>query len=68
MPHEQENPVLVVKKILWPHKNLCNTKDELKAKIMAAFSNLDEEAVGKAWRRFQSRLEAVIEVDGDFFE
>ena len=47
------------------NKNLCNSKDELKEKIMAAFI---KKTVGKACRRFQSHLEAVVEANGDFFE
>ena len=32
---------------------LCNTKNELKARIIAAFTYLRKENVGKPWRRFQ---------------
>ena len=35
---------------------------------MAAFTNLNKETIGKAWRRFRSSLEIVIEANGDFFE
>ena len=34
----------------------ANTKDELKAKITVVFTNLNKETVGKADRRFRSRL------------
>ena len=34
------------------NKILYNSKDELKAMIMAAFTNLNKETVGKAYRRF----------------
>ena len=50
------------------NKNLCNTKDELRARIMAAFTNLSKETVRKAYWRFQSHLEAVVEAHGNFFE
>ena len=50
-----------------PTKIRENTKDELKAKIIAAFSYLNK-TVGKAWRRFLSRLEVVVEVNWDFFK
>ena len=46
----------------------CNIKDKLKAKITIAFTNLKKETVGKASRRFRSRLKAGIKVSGDFFE
>ena len=49
------------------NKTPCNTKEELKAMITATFSNLNEERVGTAWRRFRSRLEAVFETNTDFF-
>ena len=42
-------------------KTLCTTKDELKAKITAAFTNLNKETVRKACRWFQSHLEAMVE-------
>ena len=50
------------------NKTPCNVEHELKVRIMAEFTNLNEEIVGKACRRFQSYLEAVDEVDCDFFE
>ena len=43
----------------------CNTKDELKAKSMSAFTNSNKETVQKSCRRFRSRLEAVVEANGD---
>ena len=45
------------------NKTLFNTKDELKARIMAAFANLN-----KAFKRFQSHLEAMFEDNSNFFE
>ena len=36
------------------NKTPCNTKDELKAKITATFTNFNKEAVRKACRRFQA--------------
>ena len=47
---------------------LYNTKDKLKAKVMAVFTNLNKETVGKARKRLQSHLEAVVEANDDFFE
>uniref|UniRef100_A0A0L8IF21 Uncharacterized protein n=1 Tax=Octopus bimaculoides TaxID=37653 RepID=A0A0L8IF21_OCTBM len=41
------------------NKTPCNTKNELKARIMAAFTKLNTETVQKSWR-FQSRLEAIL--------
>ena len=46
----------------------CNTNDELKAKITAAFTNLNKETTEKASRRFGSCLKTMIEANGDFFE
>ena len=47
------------------NKTLCNTKDELKARIMAAFTNLNKETIIKAcWRLvgyFWSRMEVKVE-------
>ncbi len=45
------------------NKTPHNNKDELKV----AFTNLNKEVVGTSCRRFRSRLEAVIEANGDFF-
>ena len=50
------------------NKTPCNTQEELEARITAAFSNLNKEMVGKACKRFQSRLEAVVKANGNFFE
>ena len=50
------------------NKTLYNTKDQLKTRITAAFTNLNKKTVGKACRRLRSRLEAVIKAYGDFFE
>ena len=50
------------------NKTLCNTKDELKAKIMSAYTSLNKETVKRACRRFQIHLEAIIEANGNFFE
>ena len=49
------------------NKILCNTKDELKARISTAFTNLNK-TVQKSFRKFRNRLETVIEANGDFFE
>ena len=49
-------------------KTLCNTKDELKARIMADFTNLNKENVRKACRKFRSRLEAVVEANNNLVE
>ena len=35
---------------------------------MAALTNLNKETVGKACKRFWSRLEAVVKADRDFFK
>ena len=43
-------------------------KDELKARIIAAFTNLNKKTVGKAGKRFKSRLKAVVEANGEFSE
>ena len=43
------------------NKSPHNTKDELKARIMAVFTNLSEETVRKTCRRFWSHLEAIVE-------
>ena len=42
-----------------PCKTPSNTKDELKARIMTAFSNLNQETIKKVSRRFWSHLETV---------
>ena len=49
-------------------KTPCNTKDELKARIMAVFTNLNKESFRKACRRFWSCLETIVEDNDDFFE
>ena len=41
-------------------------KGELKARIVAAFTNL-KDAAGKICRIFRSRQQAVVEAKGDFF-
>ena len=46
------------------NETLCNTKDELKSRIMAAFTNLNKETIGKACREFKS----CVETNGDLFE
>ena len=53
--------------VVLTNKTLDNTEDELKAGITAAFTNLNKESFGNACKRFQSRLGAVVEVNGDFF-
>ena len=50
------------------NKTLSNTNNELKARIMAAFINLNKETTGKVCKAFWSCLETVVEVNGDFFE
>ena len=45
---------------------LCNTESELKATIIAVFTILNKETTGKACRRFQSRLESMVEANGNF--
>ena len=49
------------------NKTLCNTKDKLKARITALFTNLNKEIIGKSCRRFQSCLEAIVEANHNFF-
>ena len=49
-------------------KTPYNTKDKLKANITAVVTSLNKEMVGKTYRRFRSRLEAMFEANGDFFE
>ena len=46
---------------------LCNTIDELKARITAEFTSLNNETIGKACCRFQSSFVVVTEKNGDFF-
>ena len=46
-------------------KTLYSPKDELKARIMTAFTNLNKQTVGKACK---SRLEAVVKVNEDLLE
>ena len=48
-------------------KTLCNTKDELKARL-TTFTNFNKEIIRKACKKFPSRLKAVVEMNGDFFE
>jgi hypothetical protein len=38
------------------------------ATIKQVMGNLDRDTVAKACRRFRSRIEAVVAVNGDFFE
>ena len=49
------------------NKSRCHTKDELKVRISAAFTNSNKETIKKACRRFWS-LKAMIGSSGDFFE
>ena len=49
------------------NKTLWNTKNELTEKTTADFTNLNK-TVWKTCKRFQSRLEAVLEANGNFFE
>ena len=41
------------------HKAPCNTNDKQWAKITAGFTNLNKETVGKIFKKFRSRQEAV---------
>ena len=50
------------------NKILCNTKDELKATIMAAFSNSNKDTIGKICWRFQCLLEVMVKANVNFFE
>ena len=72
MSHKHEKPVLIIMfEVHWserPTKTSCNTKDELKARITTAFTNLNKETVGKAGKRFRSRLELAVEGNGDFLK
>ena len=47
---------------------LCSAKDELKARIIVAFTNLNKETIGKSCRRFQSCLEAMVETNSNSFD
>ena len=47
---------------------LCTNKNELKARITAAFINLNKENIGKASKRFWCCLETKFENNCDFFE
>ena len=38
-----------------------NTKDELKARMLAAFTNFNKYKIGKACRNFRSHLESVVD-------
>ena len=53
---------------IWGNKTLYNTKDKLKARVMAAFKILNKEPVGKACRKIQSHLETLVEANGNFFK
>ena len=48
-----------------PNKTPYNSKDELKAKIMAVFTNLIKDDVRKAGRIFRSHLAAVTRTRGE---
>jgi hypothetical protein len=50
------------------NRALHNTVDSLVAKIKEVMGNLDRDTLAKACRRFRTRLEAVVEGNGDFFE
>jgi len=45
----------------------CNTVASLMAKITEVMDNLPRDTMGKASKRFCSRIEAVVEAGGDFF-
>lgn len=50
------------------NKTCCSPKDKLKAKIIAALTDLNDETIEKSCRRFRSHLDAVVEADGDLVE
>lgn len=50
------------------NKHPHNTKDSLKASIVRVMDNIDEDHLKRACSRFRSRIEAVIEVEGNFIE
>ena len=53
----------------WETKKIpCNTKNKLKARITAAFTNLKKKTIRKTYRRFWSCLEVMIKDNSDYSE
>ena len=50
------------------NKSLCSTKDELKARMMATYTNLNQETNKKSYKRLWSNLVAMAEANGNSFE
>ena len=50
------------------NEHFHNTLDSLKATILRVMSNMSQDHLVKACMRFRSRVEAVIQADGGFFE
>ena len=50
------------------NKHPHNTKDSLKTKITEVLANLEKTMVTHACRRFRTRIERVVEAEGDFIE
>ena len=50
------------------NKTPCNTKNELKARILVIFTNSDKETVQKSCWKFRCRLETVVEANCDCIE
>ena len=46
----------------------CNTKTQLIDRIKEAFEGLSKDTVKAACARFQSRIQAVVDAEGGFFE
>jgi hypothetical protein len=50
------------------NKTPHNNSDSLILKIKEVMGSLDRETVARACRQFWSRIEAMVEADGDFIE
>jgi hypothetical protein len=50
------------------NKTPHNTSDSLVQKIKEVMGSLERDTVANARRRFWSRIEAMVEADGDFIE
>jgi len=50
------------------NKRPHNTVASLKAKISEVMADMDRKVVIRACKKFQSRIEAVVEASGDFIE
>ena len=50
------------------NKQPHNTQASLKAKISEVMTNIDREVVILAYKKFRSRIEAVVEASGNFIE